>query len=387
MKFRFHVISLPHTQTTSAYTACAYTMKVMKFCTMMKSLGHEVFLYASEDNEAPCDELVTIVSKAEQRKWFGDNDFQTNFFNIEWDPTKPFWRIPNARAVTQITKRAKPRDFICIIGGLCQQDIADGLPNHMSVEFGIGYTGVFAKFRVYESYAHMHYVHGLLRNDNGRFFDAVIPNYFDQHDFPFRQKKDDFYLFIGRMIERKGPAVAVEVTRQIGAKLILAGQGVEKIEGNKIIAKELTLEGDHIKHMGHADVAQRGELMSRARAVFLCSYYLEPFGGTAIEPLFCGTPVITTDWGAFPENIPHGAVGYRIRTLGEAVWAAQNLDKLKGPRAIRQYAIDNFSLDRIKNLYQAYFEQLYTLWDENGWYSKWHDGVSKYNRYGRSYPR
>ena len=70
MKFRFHVIALPHTQTTTEYTACAYTQKVIKFCKMMKSLGHEVFLYASEENEAPCDELITIVSKKEQRKWW-----------------------------------------------------------------------------------------------------------------------------------------------------------------------------------------------------------------------------------------------------------------------------------------------------------------------------
>jgi glycosyltransferase involved in cell wall biosynthesis len=386
MKFRFHVISLPHTQTTKEYTACAYTMKVVKFCQMMKSLGHDVFLYASEENEAPCDELITIVTKAEQRAWFGEYDFGQQFFNIDWDPAKPCWVIPNTRAIAEISKRAKAKDFVCIIGGVCQKQISDGLPDLMSVEYGIGYTGVYSKFRVYESYAHMHYVHGVLNEDDGRFFDAVIPNYFDPADFPYRAKKDDFFLYVGRMIQRKGLEVAVEVTRQIGAKLVLAGQGVNKIEGNKIIADELTIEGDHIKHMGHANVKQRGELMSRAKAVFLCTYYLEPFGGTSIEPLFCGTPVITTDWGAFPENIPHGLVGYRTRTLGEAVWAAQNVDKLN-PAKIRKYAIDNFSMERVKYQYQAYFEQLNTLWDENGWYSNWHRGVSKYERYSKYYPK
>jgi glycosyltransferase involved in cell wall biosynthesis len=361
-------------------------MKVVKFCQMMKSLGHDVFLYASEENEAPCDELITIVTKAEQRAWFGEYDFGQQFFNIDWDPAKPCWVIPNTRAIAEISKRAKAKDFVCIIGGVCQKQISDGLPDLMSVEYGIGYTGVYSKFRVYESYAHMHYVHGVLNEDDGRFFDAVIPNYFDPADFPYRAKKDDFFLYVGRMIQRKGLEVAVEVTRQIGAKLVLAGQGVNKIEGNKIIADELTIEGDHIKHMGHANVKQRGELMSRAKAVFLCTYYLEPFGGTSIEPLFCGTPVITTDWGAFPENIPHGLVGYRTRTLGEAVWAAQNVDKLN-PAKIRKYAIDNFSMERVKYQYQAYFEQLNTLWDENGWYSNWHRGVSKYERYSKYYPK
>jgi glycosyltransferase involved in cell wall biosynthesis len=224
-----------------------------------------------------------------------------------------------------------------------------------------------------------------LNDDNGHFFDSVIPNFYDPAEFPYRKKKDNFYLYIGRMIERKGPLIAAEVTKRIGAKLVMAGQGVTRIDGNKIISSELTIEGDHILHMGHADVKQRGELMSRAKAVFLCSYYLEPFGGTSIEPLFCGTPVITTDWGAFPENIPHGLVGYRIRTLGEAIWAAKNVDQLDSS-IIRKYAIDNFSMNRVKYQYQAYFEQLFTLWDDNGWYSNWSRGVSEYKRYSKYYP-
>lgn len=385
MKYRFHVVSMPHTQTTKEYNACAYTEKVRKFCVMMKSLGHEVFLYAGEENEAPCDELITIVSKEEQREWFGEYDFKQKFFNIGFDPSSKYWVVPNARAVAEITKRAQPRDFICVIMGICQKQIADSLPAMSTVEFGIGYEGVFSNYRVYESYAHLHYVQGLMHNDNGRSFDTVIPNYFDPDDFPYREKKDDYFLFIGRMIVRKGPSIAAEVTKRIGSKLLLVGQGVNKIEGNKIIADELTLEGDHLEHLGYADVKRRGELMAGARAVFLCTGYLEPFGGTSIEPMFCGTPVITTDWGAFPENILNGVVGYRTRTLGEAVWAAQNVDKLD-PKVIRQYALDNFSMERCKYLYQAFFEQLYTLWDENGWYSDWHDGMSKYQRYTRYYP-
>jgi len=389
--FRFHVVSLPHTQTTRGFNACAYTMKVVKFCRMMKSLGHEVYLYASEDNEAPCDELISIVSKKEQTDWFGEYDFKQTMFKIEWNETLPNWTIPNARAIAAIKERSQQRDFICLIGGTCQKQIADGLPEMMSVEYGIGYYGVFAPFRVYESYAQMHYVHGQLGDDNGRCFDAVIPNYFDPDEFSFSDQKDDYYLYIGRFIPRKGPEMAVEVTKRIGAKLLLAGQGVDHIEGKRIVGEDgmpdnpFTLEGSHIEHVGYADSARRSELMAHAKAVFVCSYYLEPFGGTSIEPLFCGTPVITTDWGAFPENIIDGKVGYRVRTIGEAVWAAQHVDGLN-PAKIREYAIKNFSLDRVRYLYQAYFEQLYTLWDENGWYSDWHRGTSKYHRYRRMYP-
>lgn len=375
----FHVVSLPHTQTTLEYEACAYTSKVRKFCNMMKSLGHTVYLYASEDNEADCDELITIAPKSDQQKWFGENNFKKNFFNITWGANEEHWRVANGRAVEAIKQRVSKKDFICLIGGVCQKQIADAFPINMSVEFGIGYEGVFAPFRVYESYAHMHYVQGLTKNDNIRFYDSVIPNYYEPELFPYSADKKDYYLFLGRFITRKGPEIAVEVTRRIGAKLIMAGQGVEKIEGNRIIGKELSVQGDHISHVGHVDVSQRADLLRHAKAVFMPTTYMEPFGGVSIESLLCGTPVIATDFGAFTETIKHGQVGYRFRTVGEAVWAAGNVHKLDSKK-IHEYAVNNFSVDRVKYLYQSYFEQLGTLW-EDGFYSKWHSGVSLNRRY------
>lgn len=377
----FHVVSLPHTQTTMEYEACAYTSKTRKFCNMMKSLGHKVYLYASEENEANVDELITIAPKDDQQKWFGDNDFKQNFFNLTWNIEDEHWQNTNRRAISQIKKRINKKDFICIIGGVCQKQIADAFPAHMSVEYGIGYEGVFAPFRVYESYSHMHYVQGKLNDDNGRFYDAVIPNYFEPENFQFKNKKEDYFLFLGRFIPRKGVEIAVEVTRRLGKRLVLAGQGVSKVEGNTIYGDDFSVSGDHILHVGHANVAQRSALLRNATATFMATTYIEPFGGVAIESLLCGTPVIATDFGAFAENIQHGVHGYRFRTIGEAVWGAKNVHKLNN-KVIHEYAVENFSVERVKYLYQAYFEQLQTLWEE-GFYSNWDKGVAKYQRYNK----
>ena len=179
---------------------------------MMKSLGHTVYLYASEENEAQCDELITISPKADQQKWFGDYDHKSKFFNITWDPNDTHWVMSNERAIQEIKKRAGEQDIVCLIAGVCQKQIADALPAMTSVEFGIGYQGTFSKYRIFESYAWMHYVYGK-QGTNGHFFDAVIPNYWEVEDFPIAHslEREDYYLFMGRMIKNKGAHIAVEV--------------------------------------------------------------------------------------------------------------------------------------------------------------------------------
>ena len=298
--FRFHVVALPHTQTSRLHCGCAYTMKVLNFCRMMRSLGHTVFHYGAEGSQADCSEHVSVISQEEQRLLCGTQDWRRETYRIAWDERAPYWQLCNSRAVAEILRRKQARDFVCLIGGSCQRTIADHVGNDvLCVEFGVGYRGVFAKYRVFESYAHQARIYGAQQPDgDGNFYDAVIPNYYDPADFPFCPKKQDYFLYIGRLIRRKGIQVAVETTRAIGARLLIAGQGIDRIEPGRIVTTEgHCYEGAHLQYVGFADVARRAELMGNARAVFVPTLYLEPFGGVNVEAQLCGTPVITTDWG------------------------------------------------------------------------------------------
>ena len=356
-KFAFHVISLPHTQTTAEYTHCAYTQKVRKFCDMMTDLGHDVYLYASEENEARVKELVTVISKEKQREFFGDNDHTKNFFNIRWEVYDPAWVHMNVNAVKAIAKRIQPKDFICIIGGLCQKVIADAFPSNFAVEYGIGYTGTFSKYRVFESYAHMHLVHGLQHDEyHGSFYDTVIPNYYDIDEFPFSEEKDDYFLFVGRLNQDKGFGIAQEVCQKLGKRLILAGQG--KFSG-------------YGEHVGVVGVEKRGELMSKAKAVFVPSTYLEPFGGVHAEALLCGTPVITTNFGVFTETVENGVNGWRCDVFRDFIAAAKAAEKFSPAKRkkTRPAAQKRFGTTTVAKQYDTYFNRLDDLWGE-GWYAK-----------------
>jgi glycosyltransferase involved in cell wall biosynthesis len=343
---RFHVVGLPHANTTLDFTACAFTENVRKFAIMMKSLNHEVFLYGGEFTDAPCDENIMCISEQERL----DSLEGKHYSLASFDYALPHWVKFNNTAIEEMAKRIQPKDFICVIGGRAHKVIADAFPENMTVEFEVGYGGTFAKYKVFESYAWMHVCYGAAAgnpNDvDGQFYDDVIPGHVDIRDFPFRETPDDYYLFIGRLIDRKGYQVAVDVCRRLGKRLIVAGQGTVP---------------DYGEYVGVVGTEERARLMGGAIASFVPTIYTEPFGLVVAEAMACGTPVITTDWGAFPENVIQGVNGFRCRTLRQFIDAAQEAPKLDR-KAIREYAVARFGLETNALLYEKYFNRLLTLW-------------------------
>lgn len=349
----FHLVGLPHTQVTSAFSACPFTEKLWKFCKMMRPRGHRVTLYAGEQSEAEPDEHVTCFTEAERTAFLAGR----HYTDPDWSADHPGWQAFNARAAAVIAERAGPRDFVCLTAGLSHKPIADALPHLRSLESSVGYAGTFSPYRVFESYAWMHTIYGAETKGRagaaeGRWFDAVIPGAVDPAQFPFPTPKDDYYLFIGRLTARKGPQIAADVCRALGKPLVVAGPGEPP---------------QHSRHVGVVGPKVRARLMGGARAVFVPTTYIEPFGNVAVEAMASGTPVITTDWGAFTETVDHGVTGFRCRTFAEFVAAAERAPDLD-PQIIRDHALSRYALDAVAPQYEAYFERLALLWD-GGWYA------------------
>jgi glycosyltransferase involved in cell wall biosynthesis len=362
---------LPHTETTDEYIACAYTQKIVKFCRMMENTEHEIVLYGGEQNDAPCDEFVQITSRKEQTKWFGKKNLDL-MFPITWNPIEDHWIDTNRRVIKHVKAGLKSgkydkRDLMLVIAGTCNQQIDINIPN-TAAEWGVGYTGVFTHC-AFESVSHRHTVYSMRGMSDGKAFDTVIPNYFDPAEFVLdvQPEREDHLLYVGRIILRKGIHIAAETAEACGRKLLVAGQGVlEHKTGEFIRSEEITLTSPSVEFIGTLGVKERAYEMARAHAVLAPTTYLEPFGGVAVEAGFAGTPVITTNWGAYTETVIPGVTGYRPDVLSEFVQAVEDVSSLDR-EVIRKSVTDRYSLDAVRPQFIEWFRKLDTLWDE-GWY-------------------
>jgi glycosyltransferase involved in cell wall biosynthesis len=355
---RFHCLGLPHTVTNKEYIACAYTQKVLKFCKMMKALGHEIIHYGHEDSAVDCHEHVTVTTNKDLEIAYGSYDWRKNFF--KFDVNDHAYQTFYKNAIREIGLRKQPNDFILPFWGSGVRPICDAHQHDMIVvEPGIGYAGGhWARWKVFESYAIYHAYYGMdgVGTCKQDWYDVVIPNYFDPEEFEFNDNKSDYFLYLGRVYDGKGVNIAIEASQIAGVPLVIAGQ---KEDGYQL--------PDHVTYVGYAGVELRKRLMKNAKASFLPSMYVEPFGGVQIENLMCGTPTITTDWGAFSENNLHGITGYRCRTMGDFVEAVKNINSIK-PENCRKWGM-NFSLDKVSMMYDKYFNDVLNVYTGKGWYA------------------
>jgi glycosyltransferase involved in cell wall biosynthesis len=362
---RFHVLAIQHTVSSKEYGACAFTQKVVKFCDMMTKLGHTVIHYGNELSDVVCTEHVTVLSAQTHGRVY-DRDWRSTRFqySLEDDAYKEF----NDRAIAEIGKRKQPNDFLLAFWGIGHKSICDAHPDMIAVEPGIGYNPdlSFCRWRVYESYAQLHSSRGTdAATERMNWYHAVVPNYFDADDFTYDpSSKEEYYLYLGRIVGDKGVLTAIEVTQAIGAKLVIAGQG-----GPEAIGLAGSEWPSHVTFSGYADSDARRRLMSRARASFVLSEYLEPFGGVAVENMLSGTPVISTDWGAFTEHNVHGVTGFRCRTFAQMVWAAQNVGMID-PQKCRDQGM-RYTMARIGPMYEEYFCNVMDVHVGDGFYERY----------------
>mmetsp|Transcript_2946 Transcript_2946/g.6821 ORF Transcript_2946/g.6821 Transcript_2946/m.6821 type:complete len:469 (-) Transcript_2946:98-1504(-) len=380
----FHVVALPHTVVRDDFSACAFTMKVKRMCSMLESLGLRSVLYANEGSMSDCDKMEVILSDEERQRIVGhDSQWKSGgFFN---SGNEEAGSIFNEKAIEAISrnKNRKGINFLLAMWGVGHQTISSetGLT---TIEPGIGYPAAFARYRVYESYSWMHVKNGDEQVNN---YHAVIPNcyYVSEFEGASRPKSINgrYLAFVGRIVQDKGFLVVLEILKSLPEDYTLhvAGQGKHIL--SMFVPDDHPLH-DRVFYYGVLAPKERNDLIFGAEALIAPTLYREPFGGVMVEAQMLGTPVVTTDHAAFSETIWHGVTGYRCRTLRCFVAAAKEAHTLDRT-VIARRAIETYDCNRIQYQHEDYFQDVLNIFDPEGWY-KLNDGPGHTLEQRKFYP-
>ena len=172
----------------------------------------------------------------------------------------------------------------------------------------------------------------------------VKPNF--TYDLDFDGKREEYYLYIGRIEEIKGISVLMEAfCRMPDKRLLLAGTSTEF---DFYRAKAAEREIINLEFLGFKNKDELAKLLKSAKAVIVASQCYETFGMIVIEAFASHTPVIAGDVGNIGSLVEDGVNGIKFqynsfRALIEAVEKFEQLDgNTLGENGYRKYQ-DMFS--------------------------------------------
>ena len=362
MARRFHVFGLAHQPVNGLVSSCAYTAKVKNMCIMLGRAGHEVHLYHAGSMIDSFEGLPIVghqvVSDKAMEMAYGARFCET--YNQQWEEDDRPWQEFRRRAGVLVGRNLTDKgDIVLASFGCAHQGCCPSSSAAMVVEMGVGYEGIFAKRKVWESYAWRHFMYGRKPSSDPS-FDTVIPGYYRAGDFQVRHTTDvrGPLLFLGRVRDDKGVLEAYQAAMTAGTKLVIAGPGdPEWIKTNMPEAE----------YMGMVGPRERASLLLESSALVCYSKYIEPFGNVAIEAMATGIPVISSDWGAFTETVIPGRTGYRCSSVHQLVAAIRSIHTSGQDWAPNCTSFaSNFELKAIWPRYEAYFENQHELFIHTG---------------------
>jgi glycosyltransferase involved in cell wall biosynthesis len=182
---------------------------------------------------------------------------------------------------------------------------------------------------------------------------TTIYHGFNMQQFPYSNKPLDFLLYVGRIAPKKGLHHAINVTKKLNMKLVIAAKYVQYHDDyfQNIIKPQLS---DKIQWIGEVNEIERNKLMSNARAFLHPACWDEPFGLTMIEALACGTPVIAYKRGSIPEIIKHEKVGFIVNNETEMARAIMKINTIDR-EACRRYALSKFNVEKMTDEYEIVY--------------------------------
>ncbi|MFC9441922.1 MULTISPECIES: glycosyltransferase [Brevibacterium] len=212
---------------------------------------------------------------------------------------------------------------------------------------------------------------------------TVVMNGADATVWPLGPGGDRLCWF-GRLVPEKYPHVAVDVANRLGARLTLMGPVGDPDYFADYVAPAIARSHGRVDYLGCLSQRETAHIVGGSAATLVTPMWNEPFGQVVIESLFCGTPVVALDRGAFGKlyrSVPGVTLVPTAMSDDEqlAAMASAAHDGLRagGERAgiaarrrLRDYAVSHFSVSSVADTLLGHFaaairdpERFGTVWE------------------------
>ena len=170
----------------------------------------------------------------------------------------------------------------------------------------------------------------------------------------------DYVCFVGRYAEVKGPHTAIDVARQAGVRIRMAGDVHPPDVAWADTELRPRLAQSHVIDVGPVGSGVKARLLAHARALLAPIEWNEPFGLILIEAMLSGCPVVAFGMGSVPELVEDGLTGFIATSAAHMVellrpgGAVDRIDRV----ACRERAIERFSADRMVADHVALYQRI-----------------------------
>jgi glycosyltransferase involved in cell wall biosynthesis len=185
---------------------------------------------------------------------------------------------------------------------------------------------------------------------------GLVHNAVDTGAYPWRSRKEDFALFLGRFSPEKGVHLAIDAAERAGVRLVLAGaaQPAEREYFDRQIGPRLS---SRVVWVGEVGGAEKRDLLSRASCLLFPVQWEEPFGMVLIEAMASGTPVVALRRGSVPEVVEDGVTGFVRDDLEGLVAGLREIQRLD-PSIVRARTVLRFDVKAMAAGYEEVYRRV-----------------------------
>jgi len=185
---------------------------------------------------------------------------------------------------------------------------------------------------------------------------ATVYNGIDLSNLTFRPEPGDKLVFLGRIHPDKGTHLAIDVAKEAGMDLVIAGIIQDQDYFDNLIKPHIN--GTSIQFIGPVGPVERDALLKRAYAVIHLNTIPERFGLVMAESMAAGVPVIAMDLGSCREVIADNETGFLVNSVDEAAGAVAKIDQIDRRKCLRRVE-ENFTIDKMVEGYEKVYTEIF----------------------------